>query len=254
MRFPADRARRDDAVQTDVDPALAAGKQQRRVCKIAAYWLTASMAMAPFQDMIADVSGLHAPTPQEQTIADAMDTAFSTSGVQVRCVPLDYLRHLSPFFPKGIDELGVGEPYSHTVWLQQKICDELTTFKDHPIRTAQELLSADLPKARNDQILDATEGVRVAAHEGGHAILNDAREPDAECYAFQVSTALALALGGLPANAAVEQAWRHNVIGYEEDDHRGILPNQYSFELSLCRDGGLLDLQPTVPGEFPTQR
>lgn len=183
---------------------------------------------------------LHSETTQEQKIADAFTAVYDPAILPAKVICKASVEALGDVaWPTNLSEntRGFSFPLSHTVWLDQSTCNTLSDLS-------------------NKDIFSQVEALRIAAHEGAHAFLNTGSEEAAECYAFQRVEALGKVLG---QSARDNENVRHNVITYQNEEHHGSLnatepmPENYGFDLTVCRDGGSQDLDPGK-GEFPTVR
>ncbi len=217
---------------------------------------------------------LHNDTPQEKQLGAALNTAYDTKRIQVRCEDPGYVTAIPGFtkeFPLEAPRLpavGKGYPYTGTVWLTRKLCDNLTEIASRPHTAADFELFPSVSDGRpshgavsthlaeqptiNPVVKDRLDAIRDVSHELGHAFYNTTNESEAECDAFQRVTDIARALG---VSSSVSATLRDQTIALQEFEHEtiGAMAPKFRFDSIACKDGGSGDLDLAHIGTFPTR-
>ncbi|HET7640543.1 MAG TPA: hypothetical protein VFK47_17600, partial [Ktedonobacteraceae bacterium] len=161
----------------------------------------------------------HTPTAQEAMVEDMLHTAFDSRTI-VRCLPVATLqeRLRRQGQPEG-DDLQAGVPWAYLIdrpyalmWLRQEVCDGISEAKQA------------LPRGSITEV--SVFSLTIAAHEYGHRS-GLADEDEAQCFAIQRGSWLALALGATPQVAASVRSYAVSMT--EQQIAKGEYGPEYRF-------------------------
>jgi len=174
---------------------------------------------------------------QEQTIENGVRAtlgrdALGLADVKVTCIddPLMVVVGLIG------EKRGAAQQYTGRIWLEQSACDGAEAFAADPI-TEGELAGEPL----SGDVQAKIQGLRVAAHEASHGVLDTFNEAAAECHALQLAPSMAEVLGMEPA---LKPQFQKRLLEIMSDEYEqgGDAAKDYRFDPEDCRPGGNGDL------------
>jgi hypothetical protein len=164
----------------------------------------------------------------EQQFTEAL-RAVQQTDVAVRCADTQEAGHAAntvAFVHKVMGE------HTDYVRVEPSICE-----------TASKVIGRTTTFKNTDELNKVAFAVATLAHEGEHIAEDESTESIVECYATQDVAAVASSLG---ASVAVA-----NQLGNEYADNQTAWANNKYDAPPTCYDGGPLDLDPTLTGDFP---